>query len=74
MAGFRPGLGRGGMIHSLDVTRPGFEGAAPGVGGGVGLIESRGRFIGTEGAGAIAGGEVAEGTDAVGEAVEAMID
>lgn len=40
MAGLRPGLGRGGITHSLEVTDPGVPG--PGDGETVGLATNAG--------------------------------
>ena len=55
MAGFLPGLGRGGMIHSLEVTEQGVEGLGD-ARDCVGLMEIDGRNADGP-AVAIAGGE-----------------
>lgn len=57
MAGFRPGLGRGGITHSLEVTDPGVPG--PGDGEMVGLAAIAGANGAGVGAGAIEGAGVA---------------
>lgn len=56
VAGFRPGLGRGGITHSLDVTEPGV--VTPGEGAADGALEAK------EGAGARANGGGAPATGA----------
>ena len=73
MAGLRPGFGRGGMIHSLDVrlkVPPGVVGggdAAGGVGAGFMMREGRWTMLGLTSA--VAAGEAAAG---VGPALLAM--
>lgn len=52
MAGFRPGFGRGGMTHSLEVMEPGVAGEA---GERLGLAANAGIRGATEGAGVPAG-------------------
>lgn len=61
MAGFRPGLGRGGMTHSFDVIEPGVAGAGE-AGAIEGLAARAGARGAMEGAGVPAG---ASGVDIV---------
>lgn len=61
MAGFLPGLGRGGMTHSLEVTEQGVEGLGD-ARDGVRLMEMDGRNADGP-AVAIAGGEEALDAD-----------
>lgn len=72
MAGFRPGFGRGGTTHSLEVTEPGVPGpgdAAGGAGAGGFMASGGGAGLSTgagAGAGLSAGGEAADaGVDAL---------
>lgn len=66
VAGFRPGLGRGGITHSLEVTEPGVAG--PGEGAADGVLEAK------EGAGARANavGAAATGASVMDKPVVAM--
>jgi hypothetical protein len=64
VAGFRPGFGRGGMIHSLLVREGTFGGVsavgeAAEVGVGEGLNDAEERSDGVGAAGARSGGDVA---------------